>query len=183
MDNYAQFTKTISLEKYGIKNVQEIIYNPSYEFLYDEELKSSLVGFERGQLTELGAVNVMTGDFTGRSPKDKYIVEDEVTRDTIWWSSDKAVNDNKPISTTTWNALKETTVNQLSSKKLYVIDAQYRKHFTNIKLDGVNLNNYKLVAFVPDDEDEKDDYYRFVSALVRNVEEEDEMNRFVWVVL
>ncbi|GGD19209.1 phosphoenolpyruvate carboxykinase (ATP) [Flavobacterium orientale] len=123
MDNYAQFTKTISLEKYGIKNVQEIIYNPSYEFLYDEELKSSLVGFERGQLTELGAVNVMTGDFTGRSPKDKYIVEDEVTRDTIWWSSDKAVNDNKPISTTTWNALKETTVNQLSSKKLYVIDA------------------------------------------------------------
>ncbi|WP_291114085.1 phosphoenolpyruvate carboxykinase (ATP) [Flavobacterium sp. UBA6135] len=123
MDNYAQFTKTISLEKYGIKNVQEIIYNPSYEFLYEEELKSSLVGFERGQLTELGAVNVMTGDFTGRSPKDKYIVEDEVTRDTIWWTSDKAVNDNKPISTTTWNALKETTVNQLSSKKLYVIDA------------------------------------------------------------
>ena len=114
MENYAQFTKTISLEKYGIKNVQEIIYNPSYEFLYEEELKSSLVGFERGQLTELGAVNVMTGDFTGRSPKDKYIVEDEVTRDTIWWSSDKAINDNKPISTTTWNALKETTVNQLS---------------------------------------------------------------------
>jgi hypothetical protein len=74
-------------------------------------------------------------------------------------------------------------VYNVSPLKLYVIDAQYRKHFTNIKLDGVNLNNYKLVAFVPDDEDEKDDYYRFVSALVRNVEEEDEMNRFVWVVL
>ena len=74
-------------------------------------------------------------------------------------------------------------VYNVSPLKLYVIDAQYRKHFTNIKLDGVNLNNYKLVAFVPDDEDERDDYYRFVSALVRNVEEEDEMNRFVWVVL
>ncbi len=123
MDNYAQFTKTISLEKYGIKNVQEISYNPSYELLYNEALSSDLVGFERGQLTELGAVNVMTGDFTGRSPKDKYIVMDEVTRDTIWWTSNKAVNDNKPISTTTWKALKETTLNQLSSKKLYVVDA------------------------------------------------------------
>ncbi|VXB25686.1 phosphoenolpyruvate carboxykinase [Flavobacterium sp. 9AF] len=123
MNSYAQFTKTISLEKYGIKNASQIIYNPSYEFLYQEELSEDLKGFERGQLSELGAVNVMTGEFTGRSPKDKYIVKDEVTQDSIWWTSDKAVNDNKPISTETWNALKETTVNQLSEKKLYVVDA------------------------------------------------------------
>ena len=123
MNSYAQFTKTISLEKYGIRNASQIIYNPSYEFLYNEELSKELTGFERGQLSELGAVNVMTGEFTGRSPKDKYIVKDDVTKDTIWWTSDKAVNDNKPISTDTWNALKETTVNQLSGKKLYVVDA------------------------------------------------------------
>lgn len=123
MNSYAQITKTISLEKYGIRNASQIIYNPSYEFLYQEELSEDLKGFERGQLSELGAVNVMTGEFTGRSPKDKYIVKDEVTKDSIWWTSDKAVNDNKPISTETWNALKETTVNQLSGKKLYVVDA------------------------------------------------------------
>ncbi|MCO6162025.1 phosphoenolpyruvate carboxykinase (ATP) [Flavobacterium sp. NRK F7] len=123
MNSYAQITKTISLEKYGIRNASQIIYNPSYEFLYQEELSEDLKGFERGQLSELGAVNVMTGEFTGRSPKDKYIVKDEVTKDSIWWTSDKAVNDNKPISTETWNALKETTVNQLSEKKLYVVDA------------------------------------------------------------
>ncbi|WP_130733382.1 phosphoenolpyruvate carboxykinase (ATP) [Flavobacterium sp. J27] len=123
MNSYAQITKTISLEKYGIRNASQIIYNPSYEFLYEEELSEGLKGFERGQLSELGAVNVMTGEFTGRSPKDKYIVKDEVTKETIWWTSDKAVNDNKPITTETWNALKETTVNQLSGKKLYVVDA------------------------------------------------------------
>ena len=97
MENTAQFTKSISLEKYGITNVQEIIYNPSFEFLYNEELSPNLEGYERGQLTELGAVNVMTGEFTGRSPKDKYIVRDAVTENTIWWNSDKAVNDNKPL--------------------------------------------------------------------------------------
>ena len=123
MDNYAQFTKSISLEKYGITDVKEIIYNPSYDLLYNEELDPGLEGFEKGFLTELGAVNVMTGDFTGRSPKDKYIVKDEVTKDTIWWTSDKAVNDNKPITQNTWDALKETTVQQLSGKKLYVVDS------------------------------------------------------------
>ena len=123
MENTAQSTKSISLEQYGIKNVQEIIYNPSFEFLYNEELNPSLEGYEKGQLTELGAVNVMTGEFTGRSPKDKYIVKDSITENTIWWNSDKAVNDNKPISQTTWNALKETTVNQLSGKRLFVVDA------------------------------------------------------------
>jgi phosphoenolpyruvate carboxykinase (ATP) len=123
MNNYAQFTKTISLEKYGITGVEEIIYNPSYEYLYEAELSHALNGYERGQLTNLGAVNVMTGEFTGRSPKDKYIVKDEVTETTLWWTSEKATNDNKPISKRTWEALKETTVNQLSGKKLYVVDA------------------------------------------------------------
>ena len=123
MENSAQVTKSISLEKYGIKNAKEIIYNPSFEFLYQEELNADLTGFEKGQLSELGAVNVMTGEFTGRSPKDKYIVEDSVTKDTIWWNSDKAPNDNKPISQDTWNALKETSVNQLSGKRLFVVDA------------------------------------------------------------
>ena len=138
MENTAQFTKSISLEKYGIKNVQEIIYNPSYDFLYNEELSPSLQGFEKGQLSELGAVNVMTGEFTGRSPKDKYIVKDSITENTIWWNSDKAVNDNKPISQTTWNALKETTVNQLSGKRLFVVDA----------FCGANENTRLKVRFI-----------------------------------
>lgn len=138
MENTAQFTKSISLEKYGIKNAEEIIYNPSFEFLYNEELSSSLEGYERGQLTELGAVNVMTGEFTGRSPKDKYIVKDAITENTIWWNSEKAVNDNKPISQTTWNALKETTVNQLSGKRLFVVDA----------FCGANENTRLKVRFI-----------------------------------
>ena len=123
MDNFTQKANAISLEKYGIKNVTDIVYNPSYEDLYSEELNPNLQGFERGQVSELGAVNVMTGEFTGRSPKDKYIVKDSVTENTIWWNSDKAANDNKPISQDTWNALKETTVNQLSGKRLFVVDA------------------------------------------------------------
>ncbi len=138
MENTAQSTKSISLEQYGIKNVQEIIYNPSFEFLYNEELSSGLQGYEKGQLTELGAVNVMTGEFTGRSPKDKYIVKDAVTENTIWWNSEKAVNDNKPISQTTWNALKETTVNQLSGKRLFVVDA----------FCGANENTRLKVRFI-----------------------------------
>lgn len=138
MGTYAQNTKTISLEKYGINNVQEIVYNPSYEELYKAELNNNLVGFEKGQLSELGTVNVMTGEFTGRSPKDKYIVKDNVTQDTIWWTSDKAKNDNKPISTETWNALKEVSVNQLSGKKLYVVDA----------FCGANENTRLKVRFI-----------------------------------
>ena len=114
MDNYTPTTKSISLEKYGITNVQEIVYNPSYEQLYNEELSPELSGYERGQVSELGAVNVMTGEFTGRSPKDKYIVKDAVTENTIWWNSDKAANDNKPISPATWDSLNATTVKQLS---------------------------------------------------------------------
>ena len=138
MDNYAQITKSISLEKYGIKNAQEIIYNPSYEFLYEEELNPNLEGFEKGQLSELGAVNVMTGDFTGRSPKDKYIVKDDITKDTIWWPSEKAVNDNKAISQETWNALKENTVSQLSGKRLFVVDT----------FCGANENTRLKVRFI-----------------------------------
>ncbi|WP_396144359.1 phosphoenolpyruvate carboxykinase (ATP) [Flavobacterium sp.] len=138
MDNYALITKSISLEKYGIQNAQEIIYNPSFELLYKEELNPNLSGYEKGQLTELGAVNVMTGEFTGRSPKDKYIVKDSVTENTVWWNSDKAVNDNKPISQTTWNALKETTTNQLSNKRLFVVDA----------FCGANENSRLKVRFI-----------------------------------
>lgn len=138
MDNYAQLTKSISLEQYGITNSQEVIYNPSFEFLYNEELKSDLQGYEKGQLTELGAVNVMTGEFTGRSPKDKYIVKDSITENTIWWNSDKAANDNKPISQDTWNALKQTTVNQLSGKRLFVVDA----------FCGANENTRLKVRFI-----------------------------------
>ena len=138
MDNYAQTTKSISLDKYGIKDAAEVIYNPSFDFLYQEELKTSLQGFEKGQLTELGAVNVMTGDFTGRSPKDKYIVKDSITENTIWWNSEKAVNDNKPITQDTWNALKETTVNQLSGKRLFVVDA----------FCGANENTRLKVRFI-----------------------------------
>ncbi|WP_353149178.1 phosphoenolpyruvate carboxykinase (ATP) [Flavobacterium sp.] len=138
MDNYAQFTKSISLEKYGIKNVTEIVYNPSYDLLYNEELNNKLQGYEKGQLTELGAVNVMTGEFTGRSPKDKYIVKDSTTENTIWWNSEKAVNDNKPISTETWNALKATTSSQLSGKRLFVIDA----------FCGANENTRLKVRFI-----------------------------------
>ncbi|WP_395046552.1 phosphoenolpyruvate carboxykinase (ATP) [Flavobacterium sp.] len=138
METYKQSTESISLEKYGITNASEIIHNPSFEFLYQEELNPALEGYERGQLTELGAVNVMTGEFTGRSPKDKYIVKDAVTENTIWWTSDKAVNDNKAISQDTWNALKETTVNQLSGKRLFVVDT----------FCGANENSRLKVRFI-----------------------------------
>ncbi len=113
---------TLDLSKYGIKDVKEIVHNPSYEQLFEEETKESLEGFEKGQLTELDAVNVMTGVFTGRSPKDKYIVKDDTTKDTIWWTSPESPNDNKPVSTEVWNELKANTVKQLSSKRLFVID-------------------------------------------------------------
>jgi len=117
-------TKSVisSLNELGIKNPKEIIYNPSYDELYAYELSPELEGFEKGYKTELGAINVMTGKFTGRSPKDKYIVMDDVTRDTIWWNSEKAKNDNKPITQEVWNDLKELVVEELSGKKLYVVD-------------------------------------------------------------
>jgi len=111
-----------SIEKYGIINPKEVVYNPSYEYLYDSELDEKNEGYEKGQLTESGAVNVLTGRFTGRSPKDKYIVEDEVTKDAIWWNTKESPNDNKPLSTDAWNDLEEIVGEQLSNKKLYIID-------------------------------------------------------------
>ena len=88
----------IDLSKYGITGTTELLYNPSYEVLFEEEMKSDLEGFDKGQLTELNAVNVMTGIYTGRSPKDKFIVMDDVSKDTVWWTSDEFKNDNKPAS-------------------------------------------------------------------------------------
>ena len=114
--------KTIDLSKYGITGAKEIIYNPSYEDLFVAETDPSLEGYEKGQVTELGAVNVMTGVYTGRSPKDKFIVMDENSKDTVWWTSDEFKNDNHPCSEETWKALKELAVKQLSNKKLYVVD-------------------------------------------------------------
>jgi phosphoenolpyruvate carboxykinase (ATP) len=112
-----------SLYKLGIKNVKNVIHNPSYEVLYNAELDPELTGFSKGTLTELDAVNVMTGRFTGRSPKDKYIVKDAVSEHTIWWNSEKAPNDNKPISPEIWETKKELVLEQLSNNEIYVIDA------------------------------------------------------------
>ena len=113
----------IDLSKYGISGTTEIIHNPSYEELFKAEMDPSLEGYEKGQLTELGAVNVMTGIYTGRSPKDKFIVMDENSKDTVWWTSDEFKNDNHPMSESTWNTVKELAMNELSGKKLYVVDA------------------------------------------------------------
>ncbi|GAB1372618.1 phosphoenolpyruvate carboxykinase (ATP) [Candidatus Kapaibacterium sp.] len=118
-------SEQLNLSKLGINDVQEIFYNLSYEELYQHETNSSLEGFERGYVTNLGSVAVDTGIFTGRSPKDKYIVRDETTENTVWWANPtpgKKSSDNKPISTDVWNLLKSLSVNQLSNKKLYVID-------------------------------------------------------------
>ena len=113
----------IDLSQYGIKEPAEIIYNPSYDQLYEAELQPDLTGYDRGQLTELGAVNVMTGVYTGRSPKDKFFVLDDTTRDTIWWTTPEYPNDNKPTSQETWQELKKIATKELSGKKLYVVDA------------------------------------------------------------
>ena len=118
----AKFDKAILAEKYGIVGTTEVVYNPSYEDLFEEEMKPELTGFDKGQLTELGAVNVMTGVYTGRSPKDKFIVMDETSKDTVWWTSDEYKNDNHPASEETWAAVKELAKAELSNKKLYVVD-------------------------------------------------------------
>ena len=113
----------IDLTRYGITGTTEIVHNPSYELLYEEETKPGLEGFEKGQESELGAVNVMTGIYTGRSPKDKFIVMDENSKDTVWWTSDEYKNDNHPASPETWEAVKKIALDELSNKKLYVVDA------------------------------------------------------------
>ena len=115
--------ETYGIEKYGITGTTEIVHNPSYELLYNEETKPGLEGYEVGQKTELDTINVMTGIYTGRSPKDKYIVMDENSKDTVWWTSDAYKNDNHPMSESTWKAVKDLAIKELSNKKLYVVDA------------------------------------------------------------
>ena len=128
----------IDLSKYGITGVTEIVHNPSYEQLFEEETKPGLQGFEKGQLTDMGAVNVMTGVYTGRSPKDKFFVMDDTTKDTIWWTSDEYKNDNKPLSQQSWKVLKEIADKQLSNKRLFVVDT----------FCGANENSRLKISFI-----------------------------------
>ena len=113
----------IDLTKYGITGTTEIVHNPSYEELFKEETRPELEGYEVGQETELGAVNVMTGVYTGRSPKDKFIVMDENSKDTVWWTSDEYKNDNHPMSESTWATVKDIAKKELCNKRLFVVDA------------------------------------------------------------
>ncbi|WGE47101.1 phosphoenolpyruvate carboxykinase (ATP) [Actinobacillus equuli subsp. haemolyticus] len=154
------------LAQLGITNVKEIVRNPSYEQLFEEEMKPELEGFEKGVLTDSGAVAVDTGIFTGRSPKDKYIVYDETSKDHVWWTSEAVKNDNKPMSQTTWQSLKELVTHQLSNKRLFVIDAfcgasprhrlavriitevAWQAHF--VKNMFIRPSEEELVNFVPD---------------------------------
>ena len=126
------------LLQYGIYTDKEIIYNPSFNYLFKEELNPSLEGYEKGQLTKSGAVNVMTGVYTGRSPKDKFIVMDDVSKDTIWWNSPEYPNDNHPASINAWNECKKIAIKQLSNKKLYVVDA----------FSGANKDTRMAVRFI-----------------------------------
>ncbi len=114
---------SIDLTRYGIIGTKEIIYNPDYESLFRDEMDPSLEGFDKGVLTELGAVNVMTGIYTGRSPKDKYIVMDETSKDTVWWTTEGYKNDNHPMSEEVWAQVKKLAQDELCNKKLYVVDA------------------------------------------------------------
>ncbi len=129
---------TLDLTKYGIDGTTEVLHNPSYDQLFAEETLPGLEGYEVGQVTELGAVNVMTGIYTGRSPKDKFFVYDEVSKDTVWWTSDEYKNDNKPVSQETWAALKDLAIKELSNKKLYVVDT----------FCGANENSRLKVRFI-----------------------------------
>ena len=126
------------LDSIGIKNVKEVIYNPSYEELFSEETKSNLEGYEKGQLTELDAIDVMTGEFTGRSPKDKFIVMDDKSKDTIWWTSPEYPNDNHPASKKAWDECKRIALDELSNKRLFVVDG----------FCGANQNTRMAVRFI-----------------------------------
>lgn len=130
--------KNLDLSQYGITDVKEIIHNPSYDYLYEAELDPSLEGYEKGQLSELGAVNVMTGEFTGRSPKDKYVVLDKKTGDHIWWTEEGKSSDNKPINHATWEHFYNIGAKQLSGKKLFVMDG----------FAGANENTRLKVRFI-----------------------------------
>ena len=158
--------KQLDLTRYGITGTTEIVHNPSFEVLFEEEMNPALEGFEKGQLTELGAVNVMTGIYTGRSPKDKFIVMDENSKDTVWWTSDEFKNDNKPASQEAWEECKKLAVKELSNKKLYVMDVfcganadtrmsirfimevAWQAHF--VKNMFINPTAEELEAFEPD---------------------------------
>ena len=111
-------SNTIDLTQYGITNPSEVIYNPSFDLLFEEETRDDLTGYEKGTV---GAVAVDTGIFTGRSPKDKYIVMNDVSRDTVWWST-QGKNDNKPLSEENWGHLKNIVTTQLSGQRLFVVD-------------------------------------------------------------
>lgn len=128
----------IDLAEYGISDVQEIVHNPSFEALFEDEMDPSLTGYDKGTLTELGAVNVMTGIYTGRSPKDKFIVVDENSENTVWWTTPEYPNDNHRASKETWEAVKDLARKQLSGKKLYVVDA----------FCGANKNSRMAVRFI-----------------------------------
>ena len=155
------------LKAYGINDVQDIVHNPSYDMLFQEELDPNLEGYERGVLTTLGAIAVDTGIFTGRSPKDKYLVRDDTTRDTVWWSDKgKGKNDNKPLSQETWQHLKGLGTQQLSGKRLFIVDAfcganadtrlsvrfitevAWQAHF--VKNMFIRPSDEELAEFVPD---------------------------------
>ncbi len=156
----------IDLKHYGITDTAEIIHNPSYEALFEAEIDPSLEGFDKGQLSELGAVNVMTGVYTGRSPKDKFIVMDENSKNTVWWTSEEFKNDNHPMSEAVWAQVKDLAVKELSGKKLYVVDAfcganqdtrmavrfimevAWQAHF--IKNMFIQPSEEELAAFEPD---------------------------------
>ena len=113
----------IDLTQYGITGTTEIVHNPSYEMLFKEETNPNLEGFDKGQESELGAVNVMTGIYTGRSPKDKYIVMDENSKDTVWWTTEEYPNDNHPATKEAWDSVKDLAIKTLSNKRLFVVDA------------------------------------------------------------
>ena len=128
----------LDLSKYGITGVKNIYHNPSYEQLFQDEINPALQGYEKGQETELGAVNVMTGVYTGRSPKDKFFVMDETSKDTVWWTSEHYKNDNKPVTEEAWKVLKEMAVKELSDKDLYVVDT----------FCGANENSRLKIRFI-----------------------------------
>ena len=158
-------TRPIDLSKHGINTAAAIIYNPSYEQLFAEETREDLEGYAKGYLTESGAVAVDTGIFTGRSPKDKYIVRDDTTRDTFWWA-DQGKNDNKPLSQTHWEHLKSLVTDRLSGQRLFVVDAfcganpgtrlgirfivevAWQAHF--VKNMFIRPSDEELVGFEPD---------------------------------
>ena len=128
----------VDLSQYGISGTTEIVYNPSYETLFAEETKPGLEGYEKGQVSELGAVNVMTGIYTGRSPKDKFIVEDDNSKDTVWWTSDEYKNDNHRATQQAWAAVKDIAKKELSGKRLFVVDA----------FCGANKNTRMAIRFI-----------------------------------